>query len=201
MTAALNESDPPAYKAELPALARLLGVTLAVSVLRAFGSVRGAGLASDSELRALGVSDAKLRNFRNAVAVGALAVAAPVLGRLILDPSDVAAYFAAQLALVDVEEFWLVGLDSRHRIVGQTMVSRGSVSGVEITARSVFRTLLRMDASAAIVVHQHPSGDPTASASDLVVTKKLTAAGKVVGITLLDHLVVVPGGAWRSCKP
>jgi DNA repair protein RadC len=56
-----------------------------------------------------------------------------------------------------------------------------------------------MDASAAIVVHQHPSGDPTASASDLAVTKKLTEAGEIVGIALLDHLIVVPGGAWRSC--
>jgi hypothetical protein len=81
-------------------------------------------LAHVSRIATLGT----LGDFRNAVAVGALAMAAPVLGKLILGPSDVAAYFAAQLALVEVEECWLVGLDNRHRVVGQTILSRGSAT-------------------------------------------------------------------------
>ena len=201
----LHEPEPPGYDdlraGDVPvALGRLLGVRLAASVLRAFGSVRAAARASDLELRGLGLTERKLEAFRDAVAVGTLAQAAPVLGRQIHGPGDVARYMAAKLGLADVEEFYVIALDARHRVIGEILLARGSVDAVGIESRQVFRTLIRFDATAAIVVHNHPSTDPTPSAIDEAITRRLREGGEVVGIQILDHIVVAAGGQWVQIK-
>jgi len=202
---ALHEPEPPGYDdapvADVPgALGRLLGPRLAAAVLQAFGSVRGAARASDAELRAHGLSDRKLEAFRDAVAVGTLAQAAPVLGTQVRGPDDVARYMAAKLGLADVEEFYVVALDARHRVIGEFLLARGSVDAVGIEPRQVFRALVRADATAAIVVHNHPSTDPTPSAIDEAITRALREGGAVVGIEILDHIVVAAGGQWVQIK-
>jgi DNA repair protein RadC len=201
----LHEPEPPGYDdapgGDVPmALGRLLGAKLAASLLQEFGSVRGAARASDLELRALGLSDRKLGAFRDAVAVGTLAQAAPVLGTQILGPDDVARYMAAKLGLADVEELYVVALDARHRVIGEILLARGSVDAVGIEPRQLFRALVRLDATAAIVVHNHPSTDPTPSVVDETITRRLREGGEVVGIKILDHIVVAAGGQWVQIK-
>jgi DNA repair protein RadC len=201
----LREPEPPHYDdagaGDVPlALARLLGARLAASLLQVFGSVRDAARASDAELRALGLTDRKLGAFRDAVAVGTLAQAAPVLGTQILGPDDVARYMSAKLGLCDVEEFYVVALDARRRVIGEILLARGSVDAVGIEPRQVFRALVRADATAAIVVHNHPSTDPTPSAIDEAITRKLREGGALVGIEILDHIVVAAGGQWVQIK-
>ena len=88
------------------------------------------------------------------------------------------------------EELHVFALDTRNHIIGRTMVYRGKVDSVPVRPAEIFREALKAGASGIIVVHNHPSGDPTPSADDVRVTRDLVAAGKVLDIELLDHLVI-----------
>ena len=92
------------------------------------------------------------------------------------------------------EEFWLLTLDGKHRVIGACMVSRGTLTASLVHPREVFGPALRLGAAAIIVAHNHPSGDPEPSAEDLAVTRRMVDAGKLLGVPLLDHLVLAGGG-------
>jgi DNA repair protein RadC len=100
----------------------------------------------------------------------------------------------ARLAGLSVEEFWLIGLDVRHRVLIDELVARGSLTSVEVHPRDVFRVLLRSRAAAVIFCHNHPSGDPSPSRQDVELTIRLREVGELCGITVLDHVVVGAGG-------
>jgi len=91
------------------------------------------------------------------------------------------------------ELFVVLALDSRHRLLSLTQVAQGSATGVEVHPREVFAPLVRESAVFAIVAHNHPSGDPSPSADDRELTGRLAAAGELLGIPLLDHLVIGDG--------
>jgi len=90
-------------------------------------------------------------------------------------------------------------LDARHRLIAQRCVSLGSLMSSVIHPREVFRPAIGLAAAAVILVHNHPSGDPTPSVEDHQVTLRLAEAGALLGIRLLDHVVVAADG-WRSFK-
>jgi DNA repair protein RadC len=102
-----------------------------------------------------------------------------------------------RLAGLGQEVFWVMGLDVKHRVIGELEVARGTLDGVAVHPRDVFRPLLRMAAVAGIVVHNHPSGDPTPSPEDVELTRRLRDAGQLVGVPIVDH-VVVGAGDWSS---
>lgn len=81
-------------------------------------------------------------------------------------------------------------LDTNNRIQGYHEVARGSLNGAIVMPREVFRTAIVNGAAAVILVHNHPSGDPTPSDDDRAFTERLHKAGKLVGIALLDHVVI-----------
>jgi DNA repair protein RadC len=92
------------------------------------------------------------------------------------------------------EEFHALLLNSRHRVVREVLVTRGIVDASLIHAREVFRPAVCEGASGVILVHNHPSGDPTPSAEDRAVTRQLAAAGRALGIPVLDHVVIGRAG-------
>jgi DNA repair protein RadC len=96
----------------------------------------------------------------------------------------------ARLASSSVEEFWALALDVRHRLQAEMCLARGSLTGVEVHPRDVFRPLIRSAAAAVIFCHNHPSGDPTPSRQDLELTARLREVGDLCGIAVLDHVVV-----------
>lgn len=99
------------------------------------------------------------------------------------------------LASSDREHLVAFDLDVRHRIIGgRRIVSIGCLTGVEAHPREVFKPAITNGAAAMIVCHNHPSGDPTPSREDIVLTKRLREVGDLVGITLLDHVVVATDG-------
>ena len=100
----------------------------------------------------------------------------------------------AGLALLSQEVFAVLALDGKHRVLCSRRVAQGSATSVEVHPREVFGPLIREGAAAAIVAHNHPSGDPEPSAEDRVLTSRLARAGELLGIPLLDHLVVGAGG-------
>lgn len=114
-------------------------------------------------------------------------------GDRIRGPSDVFARMGPRLRDVRQEEFHALLLDSRHRIVREVLVTRGTLDSALIHPREVFRAAVVEGAAGVILVHNHPSGDPSPSAEDRAVTRQLAAAGRAVGIPVLDHVVVGRG--------
>ncbi len=96
----------------------------------------------------------------------------------------------ASLARRTQERFWVVALDARNRPLSRHLVAQGSLTSCMVHPREVFAPLVRRRAAAAILVHNHPSGDPTPSPEDERLTERLAEAGRLLGIPVLDHLVI-----------
>jgi DNA repair protein RadC len=108
-------------------------------------------------------------------------------------PRDVRAAFAARLQDLAVEEFHVAILDAQHRLDRDITVSRGVLDASLVHPREVFREAIAERAAALILVHNHPSGDPTPSAEDRLVTEQLVAAGRLLGIPVHDHVIIGRG--------
>jgi DNA repair protein RadC len=185
-------------KVELAVLAAVVGERAGRALLAAYCSIREIALAPDAELLAAGVTPSRIRAFRAALDLGARALAAPLVGQEMPGPHAIAAYFSPKLALAPVEEFWAVGLDVRHRVTYEAMLARGSMTGVDVHPRDVFRALIRAGAVAVIFCHNHPSGDAAPSRQDVELTHRLRNVGELVGIAVLDHVVVGGASAWTA---
>ena len=90
----------------------------------------------------------------------------------------------------DREQFWAVMLDSKHNLIGVNLVSQGSLSSSIVHPREVLKPAILLSAAAIVTIHNHISGDPAPSCEDRDCTDRLTEACKVVGISLLDHVIV-----------
>ena len=97
----------------------------------------------------------------------------------------------------EVEECWMLILNTRHRLIKPVMVSRGSIDHTFMSPRDVYRIALTHNAAALVLGHNHPSGDPEPSRDDEKVTRRLAEAGELVGVDLLDH-IVIGETAWVS---
>ncbi len=93
-----------------------------------------------------------------------------------------------------VEEFHVVMLDVRGRLLRTERVAQGSVSQCPVSPRDVFRAAVREGAHGVVFVHNHPSGDPSPSAEDLDLTDRLRAGADIVGVAARDHVIVAAGG-------
>lgn len=111
-------------------------------------------------------------------------------GTPVRGPDDVFRRMGPRLRDLPQEEFHAVLLNTRHRVVREVLVTRGILDASLIHPREVFRPAVAEGAAGVILVHNHPSGDPTPSAEDRAVTRQLGAAGRAVGIPVLDHVVV-----------
>jgi DNA repair protein RadC len=138
-----------------------------------------------------GIGPARASLIAAALELGRRAIAArPARGQRVAGASEVWTYFRSRLAPLSVEEFWALGLDVRHRVQSESCLARGSLTGVEIHPRDVFRPLIRQATAAVIFVHNHPSGDPAPSRADVELTSRLREVGELCGIPVLDHVVV-----------
>lgn len=167
-------------------------VELAREVLvRAGGLTELRGFSAE-ELRAVpGLGPARAAAILAALELGrrgqrTAAAARPVLR----SAADVAALLHTQLSLLPQEELWALLLDVKHRLMGVSHVYRGGLNAAFLRPAEVYREAVRRSAWAVIVVHNHPSGDPTPSADDLAATRWLEEAGEVLGVRLLDHIVI-----------
>jgi len=115
-------------------------------------------------------------------------------------PEDVVGLCATQLRGLDREHFWALVLSTKNRLLRMVEVSVGSLNTSIVHPRELFKEAVRASAASIVVVHNHPSGDPTPSAADLQLTRRLAKAGEVLGIELLDHVVIGDGGAHASMR-
>jgi DNA repair protein RadC len=91
------------------------------------------------------------------------------------------------------EQFITLHLDGKNRIICMDLVSIGSLNQSIVHPREVFKTALLSNAAALILIHQHPTGDPTPSSEDIAITRRLKEAGEIIGVKVLDHVIVGDG--------
>jgi DNA repair protein RadC len=178
-------------------VADVLGITAerATHVLRALGGLEALAFASESDLVGASLPRKRATLVRAAFELARQSIGArPQLGQRLAGASDVWAHMRARLSGLPVEEFWVIALDVRHRVVLDEVLARGSLTGVEIHPRDVFRPLMKAGAAAVIFCHNHPSGDPAPSRADIELTTRLREVGDMCGIAVLDHVVVGAGG-------
>lgn len=108
-------------------------------------------------------------------------------------PRDVVEYFAPRMEDLPVEEFHVAVLDAQHRLERDITVTRGILNSSLVHPREVFREAIAERAAAVILVHNHPSGDPSPSADDRSVTEQLVAAGRLLDIPVHDHVIIGRG--------
>lgn len=158
-----------------------------------------------AELRRLGVGEARAAALAAAFELGRRgAWAPPKRGERCLDPGRVHELMRP-LAHVPVEEFHVILLDVRGRLIRAERVAQGSVSQCPVSPRDTLRVAVREGAHGVVFVHNHPSGDPTPSAEDADLTERLRAASELVGVVARDHVIVgttgyfsfVEAGRWR----
>jgi DNA repair protein RadC len=114
-------------------------------------------------------------------------------------PADAATLVAYEMALLEKEHLRTILLDRRNRVLEIVEVYQGSVNSSQVRVGEIFQAAVNRNASALVVIHNHPSGDPTPSPDDVAVTRAIVQAGKLLDIELLDHLVIGQG-KWVSLK-
>jgi DNA repair protein RadC len=115
-------------------------------------------------------------------------------------PEDVVALCSAQLRGLDREHFWCLGLNTKNRLLKMVEVSIGSLNASIVHPRELFKEAVKVSAASIVLVHNHPSGDPTPSGADVQLTRRLVKAGDVLGIEVLDHVVIGDGGEHASLR-
>ncbi len=108
----------------------------------------------------------------------------------LITPQSVADYYMQDMRHLAKEQVMLVMMDSKNRIIKDLIISEGTVNTSIMPTREVYVHAVKYEAVNIILLHNHPSGDPTPSAEDIRVTKKLYEAGNLIGITLMDHLII-----------
>lgn len=118
---------------------------------------------------------------------------------VVSSPADAAAYVQYSMGALEQEELWVLLLDVRNRIDKVEKLYKGSVSSSQVRVGEIFKAAVRSNAVNIIIVHNHPSGDPTPSPDDVALTRAIVQAGKLLDIEVLDHLVI-GRGRWVSLK-
>jgi DNA repair protein RadC len=138
-----------------------------------------------------GVGPAQTARIKAALEFGRrLMLTAPEDRYTIRSPGDIAQLLMAEMSNLEQEHFKVLLLDTRNRMIDDITLYIGSLNASHIRVAEVFRDAIRQNAATIIVVHNHPSGDPTPSPEDVEVTRQLVAAGNLVDIELLDHLII-----------
>jgi DNA repair protein RadC len=175
---------------------------LAVSsrLLAQFDGLAGLGRTTFAELCAQrGLSEAKACQLLAALELGRRFVSlAPGERMVINSPEDVANLVLAEMAVLDQEHLRVLLLNTRNEVLSIQEIYVGNVNSAVVRPAEVLRPAVRDNAPSVIVVHNHPSGDPTPSPEDVSITMELLAAGKLLGVELLDHLVIGSGGRYVS---
>ena len=136
----------------------------------------------------------RLALVRAALELGRRAAATPlVLGQPMRDAAAVYAHFCGRLPQGERERFFVLLVDGRNRLQTELCISEGTLTTALVHPREVFAPAIRLSAAGIVLVHNHPSGDPTPSAEDVALTDRLRRVGELIGIRILDHVVIGQG--------
>ena len=176
-------------------------IDLATQLLKKFESLKGIAQADFEQLKEVsGIGPAKACQVMAAFELGKrVAIFSGDSKPMIRQPTDVFEYFSTQMSLLTHEEFLVVVLDTKNRLIKHEFISKGTLNASIVHPRDVFRIAIIHSAAAVILLHNHPSGDPTPSSEDLDITRRLVEAGILLGINVLDHIIIA-GAKFMSLK-
>jgi DNA repair protein RadC len=179
-------------------------IELAREILLRTSGLRGLAAAGAEEIRALGIpglGPVKAMELAAALELGRRAAGQGPSADppRINDPAAVWRLLEPQARLLRQEVFWVLLLNAKHRLIGQPhRVTMGLVDASPVHPREVFSPVLRHNAAAAIIAHNHPSGDPTPSPEDIRVTRQLVESARIMELRLLDHVIIGRAGEGRT---
>ncbi len=187
-------------------LAALVGgprqIEIAEDLLKHFGSLRNIKGASAREIAKVikGVGQQTAARLISALELGRrLATDIEELKPSIMQPQDIADLVMYEMSALEQEELRVMLVDTKSRLIDIIMLYRGSKNSAIIKTGEVFKEAIRQNASGIILIHNHPTGDPTPSPDDAGMTRAIVEAGKLLDIDVLDHLVI-GRGRWVSLK-
>jgi len=195
----LRESGPSALSdTELLAVLIRVGVSgtdvvqLAQALLVRYGGWSGLLRADLGELCTQhGIGEAKAATLKAALEIGRRLLIAGIDERpQITSPADVASLLMLEMGHLEQEQLRVVLLDTKNRVQQFATIYVGSVNSAQVRIGEVFRDAVRRNSAALIVAHNHPSNDPTPSPEDILVTRQIVEAGKLLDIDVLDHLIL-----------
>jgi DNA repair protein RadC len=171
-------------------------IELAQKLLNRFDGLRGLHAAGFEELCEIkGIGRAKAAQIKAAIELGyRLGQEKDRPGIFMSKPEDVHEYLAHKLIGKTQEELWVLALNTRNRLIDEQQLYIGTVNHSSVRLAEIFEFPLRKRASAIILVHNHPSGEPQPSEEDLRFTEELVKAGRLLDIAVLDHIVIARGG-------
>ncbi|MCL5781660.1 hypothetical protein P378_13535 [Desulforamulus profundi] len=172
--------------------ARASAMELAAELLGRFRDLRALAQATIEELSELkGVGPAKAVQVKAALELGKRLAALPAEERPVIRcPEDVCALVMEDLRDRDREYFQALLLNTKNQVLARETISIGTLNSSMVHPRELFKIAIRRSAASVILVHNHPSGDPTPSREDISLTKRLVEAGEIIGIDVLDHIVI-----------
>ncbi len=170
-------------------------IQLAQQLLIDFGGWTGLQRASFEELaQRRGMGEAKTAQLKAALEIGRRLLLASGEERFqIRSPTDAAQLMQIEMSHLDQEQLRAICLDTKNRVQKIQTVYVGSLNASMVRIGEVFKEAIRLNSASIIVVHNHPSGDPTPSPEDIIVTRQMIDAGRLLDIDVLDHLVIGNG--------
>jgi len=168
------------------------GLGRALGVLQAAGGLQGLARRSMEEVRRLpGLGSVRARRVKAALELGRrAALPCPPRGRVLASAADVAQWFRGRLQDRSREGLHALLLDSKNRPLRRLVLAEGTWNSCPVDPRVVFSACLRWGAPAVLLVHNHPSGDPSPSPDDVSITERMLRAGQLLGVRVVDHLIV-----------
>lgn len=184
---------------EIELLAIILGngtrnvsaLDLAQQLLVFYSGLRNIREASLEDLtRIKGIGLAKAISIKAAIELGRRTALDVKIRNFINSPADVSSLMMEEMRYYDREYFYGLYLDRKGGLLLKEIVSIGSLSSTVVHAREVFKTAVKCSAASIILVHNHPSGDPSPSKEDIDITRRLVQSGNIIGIEVIDHLII-----------
>lgn len=162
------------------------------ALLETFGDYNGVISAPAERLREMdGVGDAVVTELKIVEAAAHRLAQSRIMNRPVLsDWKSLLDYCHTSMAHGDIEQFRVLFLDARNRLIADEAQARGTIDHVPVYPREIVRRALQLNAAALILVHNHPSGDPSPSEADIVMTSRVQDAARALGIVLHDHLII-----------
>ena len=172
---------------------------LARELLNDYGGFIGLGNVDPAYLQRHGIGEAKAATVVATFEIARRVAKARMPRRDLLDrPDAVANYLGLRYGHGFQERMGAMFLDIKNRLIGESEIFRGTLTRAAVEPREILKEALLLNASGLVLFHTHPSGDPAPSTEDLAFTRRLSEAGELVGVKLLDHLILGSAGRWVS---
>ncbi len=176
-------------------------VEMAGRLIREFRGLRGLYQASYAELCSQqGLGPAKAAQLLAALELGKRIARAENSKAAIHSPQDVYDLVGYPMSLLEQEELWAIQMDTRNQVLSQEVIYRGSANSSSVRIGELFKTAVRINATGIIIIHNHPSGDPTPSPEDVALTRAAIQAGKLLDIEVMDHVIIGQTSKFISLK-